>query len=144
MMFLKSNALVSNIPITCNPCNGSPKNEVLSETMSEIVVPISIGREVLGVLDVQSNQENAFTQETADILVVLSNQVAAAVQNFQLKASTEVDLLQVRHLYRASRIIAQAKTLEEIRAETAKALDDIVMNYGVVGKTLEFFSPALR
>jgi len=56
-------------------------NPLLPDTASEMAVPLVIGDRVLGVLDVQSNQINAFTEEDANIQTTLATQVATALQN---------------------------------------------------------------
>jgi HAMP domain-containing protein len=58
-------------------------NPLLPETRAELAVPIAIGREVLGVLDVQHNITNGLAQEDADLVQAVANQVAIAVQNAQ-------------------------------------------------------------
>jgi GAF domain-containing protein len=56
-------------------------NPLLPDTASELAVPLVIGDRVLGVLDVQSDRINAFTEEDANIQATLASQVATALQN---------------------------------------------------------------
>ena len=56
-------------------------NPLLPDTASEMAVPLVIGDRVLGVLDVQSDRINSFTEEDANIQTTLASQVATALQN---------------------------------------------------------------
>jgi signal transduction histidine kinase len=53
----------------------------LEETRSEIALPIISGEKLFGVLDVLSNQESPLGQDEMNTLLVLTNQIGAAIQN---------------------------------------------------------------
>ncbi len=54
---------------------------LLPETRSEMAVPMMIGDQLLGVLDVQADAVGRFTEEDVLIETTLSSQVAVALQN---------------------------------------------------------------
>lgn len=90
------------------------KNELLPETRSEAAVPISIGSNIQGVLDVQSTQPSAFTPETVVMLQTLASQIAAAIQTVGLVESTQVNFEELSRLYRSSRLLAEAGSEGEL------------------------------
>jgi len=64
-------------------------NELLPETRAEMAVPLIAGKQVLGVLDVQSDEVGRFTDEDVSILTTLASQVAVALQNSRTYAQTQ-------------------------------------------------------
>jgi signal transduction histidine kinase len=60
-------------------------NRFLPETRSEIAVPIILKDEVLGVLDVQSNQVAGINEEDEILLLGLCGQIAVAINNRRLE-----------------------------------------------------------
>lgn len=56
-------------------------NPDLPKTRSEIALPLRVGEEIIGALDVQSTEPNIFLQEDINILSTLADQVAIAIQN---------------------------------------------------------------
>ena len=56
-------------------------NELLPDTRSEASVPIAVGDQVLGVLDVQHNLVNGLTEEDVTLLESLAGQVAISLRN---------------------------------------------------------------
>ncbi|GAB4532541.1 MAG: hypothetical protein Kow0063_13220 [Anaerolineae bacterium] len=90
------------------------KNPDLPHTRSEMALPLMVGRRLLGVLDVQSVEEAAFDDEDVTILSLMADQVAVAIDN-ALKFSQEAAILEATSpIYRASRHIAMATSLNEV------------------------------
>lgn len=53
---------------------------MFSDTKSEIVIPLKFAGEMMGVLDLQSRDKDAFHDDDIPALVILANQVATAVR----------------------------------------------------------------
>jgi PAS domain S-box-containing protein len=68
--------------------------ERLPLTRSEMSIPLVAGERVIGVLDVQSDQVDRFTDEDTRIMTILASQLAVAVQNARLFA--EISAAQAR------------------------------------------------
>jgi GAF domain-containing protein/HAMP domain-containing protein len=64
-------------------------NPDLPDTHSEIAFPLRDGDEVIGALDVQSTEVNAFDQEDINILTTLADQVSIAIQNARQHEATQ-------------------------------------------------------
>lgn len=63
-------------------------NPDLPQTRSELTLPLRVGEEIIGALDVQSTEPNAFFSEDINILSTLADQVSIAIQNAQLFEQT--------------------------------------------------------
>lgn len=64
-------------------------NPLLPDTRSEMAVPIISGDELIGVLDIQADQADYFSQEDANIQTTLAAQIATAVENSRLLQETQ-------------------------------------------------------
>jgi len=59
-------------------------NPDLPETRSEMAIPLRVAGTVIGALDVQSIETNAFSQEDITVLATLADQIAIAIENARL------------------------------------------------------------
>lgn len=59
-------------------------NPDLPDTRSEMALPLLVSGRVIGALDVQSVQTNAFSQEDVAVLSILADQIAIAIENARL------------------------------------------------------------
>lgn len=64
-------------------------NPDLPNTRSEMAIPLRVGREVIGSLDVQSTEKNAFAGGDIDVLTTLADQIAIAIENARLFGETK-------------------------------------------------------
>ena len=75
-------------------------NVDLPLTRSEMALPLKIGEQIIGALDVQSIKSNAFSSEDIDLFTTLSDQVAIAIYNNRLYADTARALEEMQSLHR--------------------------------------------
>ncbi len=71
---------------------------LLPYTKSELAVPLRVGDEVVGVLDIQSEQLNRFKPEDVTLMQSLADQTAVALQNIRLLEEMKLTLQKVEHL----------------------------------------------
>lgn len=64
-------------------------NPDLPSTRSEITLPLRFGNLIIGALDVQSTEPNAFLPGDVDVLTTLADQVAVAINNAQNLAESQ-------------------------------------------------------
>jgi GAF domain-containing protein len=89
-------------------------DSVMPTSGSEITVPMMLGTQMLGVIDVQSQSVSAFDSDTLIVLQTLANQLATGLRNVLLVESSQVNLEETAILYRSSRQITQASNETEI------------------------------
>ncbi|HEX7976871.1 MAG TPA: GAF domain-containing protein, partial [Anaerolineales bacterium] len=74
-------------------------NPLLPETRSEAALPLRGHDRIIGVLDVQSTQPSAFSKEDVQILQLLADQVALAIENARLITSSQQAFQELEALY---------------------------------------------
>ncbi len=77
------------------------KNPDLPDTRSEGVLPLRSRNAVIGALDVQSVDDDAFQDDEVRMLQALADQLAVAMDNARLFQATERQLAELRHLHEA-------------------------------------------
>lgn len=75
------------------------KNPLLPETHSELCLPLLVGDRLLGVLDVQSRELNAFGESDVQALQVLGDQLSVAIENAGSFQRTQAALAESRSRY---------------------------------------------
>jgi GAF domain-containing protein len=75
------------------------KNPDLPGTRSELTLPLLIGEKIIGALDVQSEQPDAFSEIDIQVLGTLANHVAIAIQNADLFTETRKALNEAQIAY---------------------------------------------
>ena len=112
-------------PVIVNNVHNEPgwlPNPLLPDTASELAVPLLIGDRILGVLDVQADHINAFTEEDANIQTTLASQVATALQNARSFVQAQKQAERESMLNTISQKIQSATTVEAVLQIAAREL----------------------
>jgi GAF domain-containing protein len=75
-------------------------NPDLPHTHSELTVPLKIGLDIIGVLDVQSEEPSAFTEEDVEVFSILADYISIAIQNAQRFQEIQKTITESDTLYR--------------------------------------------
>jgi len=89
-------------------------NPLLPETKAEVAVPIAVGQDVLGVLDVQHNVTNGLGNGDANLIQSIANQVAIAVKNAQAYSRSQRQAVREAQITAISQRIQSAMTIEDV------------------------------
>ncbi len=122
---LVARAARTRAPVVVNDVRNEPgwlPNPLLPETRAELAVPLLIGEEVLGVLDVQANHTNAFSEEDVNIQMTLAAQVATALQNARNYARARKQAEREALLNAISQKIQSATSVEAVLQIAAREL----------------------
>ena len=79
-------------------------NPLLTETKSEVALPLIIGDQPIGALDVQSTRAAAFDESTVLVLQGLADQIAIAVNNARQYQAAQSEAHQATLLFEASHL----------------------------------------
>lgn len=88
-------------------------NPLLPETRSEIALPLIVAEHIIGVLDVQSEQEAAFNEQDIETLQGMANSVATALENARLFRETQRNLEELRLIQRENVVKTWSESARE-------------------------------
>ncbi len=110
-------------------------NELLPRTRSEVAIPLYIGKEVIGVLDVQDDKPNAFTAADLNVFTTLAEQIATAFRNAEARRREEAARQESeRHAERlktAAEIASLANRIQDPEVLLQAVIDAIVERFGI-------------
>ncbi|MBL8131499.1 MAG: GAF domain-containing protein [Anaerolineae bacterium] len=75
-------------------------NPLLPETRAEMAVPLQYVDRIIGALDIQSTQPNAFQPEEVRVFQMIADQIAVAIQNVRLLVESDQRYQQIDNLNR--------------------------------------------
>jgi GAF domain-containing protein/HAMP domain-containing protein len=81
-------------------------NPLLPDTRAELAIPLRIGDQIIGVLDVQSKSGGVFSDDEVLILTTMADQVAVAIENARLYQKSIRRLEEVERFNRESTLRA--------------------------------------
>jgi GAF domain-containing protein/HAMP domain-containing protein len=77
----------------------SSRNPLLPNTRSEMALPLRSENKVIGVVDIQSNTLNAFSDDDVSVMQLLADQLAAAIERTRLLQEVERSLQELEIAY---------------------------------------------
>ena len=114
--------------------SGFLPHPLLPNTKSELAVPMIVGDKVLGVLDVQADVVDRFSEEDVRLKIILASQLAIAIQNADLFEQAQESLNLTENLYNVGRHIAEAGgDYQEILAAVIEGVPFAAMDRAVLG-----------
>jgi diguanylate cyclase (GGDEF)-like protein len=81
---------------------------------SELAVPVAEGGELLGVLNIESIRENAFTEEDQELLSALARQLAVAIRSLRRQESLKEAIEERERINQFLKAINEAEDLEKV------------------------------
>ncbi len=93
---------------------------------AELALPLKVGHHLLGVLDIQSDRENAFPDEDRHLLQLLANQTAIAIQNIALFEAEKTRRQLAETLHNVGRALTRTLNLSQVLSLILEQLHAVV------------------
>ncbi len=115
----------SGQPLMANDVNKEPRyyfHPVTAGTRSELAVPIRLGEKIIGVLDVQSEELDAFDESDLATLETLADQLAVVIENARLFEGERRKATQLAVINEVGRKAISILDLHEMLEEVARSI----------------------
>jgi GAF domain-containing protein len=138
---IKNNQLHASLDVTTDPV--SPHVTKLPETLSQLLLPIHVQDEVIGVFDIQDQEKGAFSQDEISVLQTIVDLISVTIHNFWVLENTRFDPKISAYLFNASYQIISTEIPELIYkslAETLTRLPFLSAFYTVIDERIQCIS----
>ncbi len=102
------------------------KNPELLETQSELALPLMVDERIIGVLDVQSKMENAFEQDDLQVLQIMADQLAIAIDNVRLFNETRRRAQELSGLYETALMTSSVLETDALLAKLFEQVQKLI------------------
>lgn len=111
----------TRVPVMVNDVSRDPRYvRDIEGTQSELAVPLSIGDELLAVLDVQADRPNAFDESDRSVLQAVADQLATALDVANTYAAQQEEAWTLAALLQTAENVAHATSLEDLLATVVR------------------------
>ena len=110
-------------PLLANDVSTEPRfrhEHAWPQTRAELAVPLKVEERVLGVLDVQSNETGAFSDDDLFILQTLAAQVAIAIEDARLYAAQQEEVWVTTALLQVAEATSKLSNLDDVLATVVR------------------------
>ncbi|MGB3903932.1 MAG: GAF domain-containing protein [Anaerolineae bacterium] len=131
----------SGQPLIANDVDREPRyhfHPALADTSSELAVPIRLRQEVIGVLDVQSEELGAFDDSDLATLETLADELAVAMENARLYEEERKRSVELSILLDAVQALASSLDLEQVLGTMASKAKELT---GADGSRIHLIEP---
>ena len=110
------------------------RNPLLPETRSEMTLPLKIGNQVIGALDVQSKKPSSFAKDDLTVLQTMADQLAIAIENAHLFDATGRQLNELTILHGVATAGAEASSENRLLEKVTELIGETLFpdNFGVL------------
>jgi len=92
---------------------------------ASVVIPLTVQKNILGVLSVEFNHRRKLTKQEMHLLILISNQLSAAIENIRLYGSLRARLDDLTILASLGNIYASSLDINEIAGSVLDRLSDL-------------------